>query len=132
MRPFKFRAYDSIAGVFSDSVDVVNPCWPEKCHQVVQSFDDYANITIMQYSGFNDETGVEIYEDDIVVIEGEEKPFIAGFNTDRGMFVLSRLNKPEYLENVLKYRNPDEYIWAEGARVVGNIYENSELLEEKL
>ena len=76
--------------------------------------------TVGQYTGLKDKNGKEIYEGDIISANDMLNDFIifkdGGFNLDGGESSENLLYQLEY------YGNPE---------VIGNIYENPELLEDK-
>lgn len=96
------------------------------------SFDD---IELMQYTGLHDKNGQEIYEGDIVLYQDWEMAYEGGGND-------SFINKGivEYCEdnccfNVTERQTVDLadvlYKGNEDLEVIGNIYENPELLGGK-
>jgi uncharacterized phage protein (TIGR01671 family) len=88
----------------------------------------------MQFTGLKDKNGKEIYEGDVVE-ELEDSYYSIEEDDDRevlGKFVI------EYDVNGFwpKHRESNEYGWGEddakdNFRVIGNIYENPELIETK-
>lgn len=88
---------------------------------------------LMQYTGLKDKNGNEIYEGDIVKTHFsfnhnvEQGPFIITWNKDKAMFegVKPEKNKDDYLRR-FSFFPEQEFIY----EIVGNIYENPELLKE--
>ena len=87
-------------------------------------------IVLMQYTGLKDKDGVEIFEGDIVAVENH--PFQRKEDSSAGMKI-----EGDYVVGW----NQHDLTWCAGdlllarlkpyVRVIGNIYENPELLEEQ-
>ena len=100
MRDIKFRAWDKI----KEKMDY-NP-----------NFDDIVNearYIFMQYTGLKDKAGVEIYEGDILHITTEDMVCL-NYKT------VVEWTKQGYYSDFMNYSK---------AKVIGNIYENKEVLK---
>lgn len=139
MRAIKFRAWDAkykymnykvMVGMYGDNVmddENYTACsmWIEpkkvdyKCEPYWAHFEPYhKDILLMQYTGLKDKNGKEIYEGDIVRLPEDEdyKYYSIIYSKNRLGFTLS---------------NGCGFGLSYGIEVVGNIYENPELLEVK-
>ena len=119
-REIKFRAWDAVNKMMDCDVfingdgsvyDYASPTYNTPNIEIERQY-----FTIMQYTGMQDECGEDIYEGDIIIWEYSKKPqevfwdnSICGFST--------------------KYY----HLWrtVKKVKVVGNIYENPELMEVK-
>lgn len=91
----------------------------------VTDFYTYGEFEFMQSIGLIDENGKEIFEGDIVKDGGEDVGVVV-YDKECGAYGL------KYKSNViLTFENIDELGDWKGSAVIGNIYENPELLEEE-
>lgn len=81
----------------------------------------YKDFNLMQYTGLKDKNNKEIYEGDIVIHHGKMHKII--FNVEEARFVL----RDDEFELEIPFTNNNN----KRMEVVGNIYENSELLGGK-
>lgn len=83
------------------------------------------NLALMQSTGLKDKNDVEIFEGDVVKNSNDEVGYIAFLQQEAGFVVV--LKKSDYR---IGHRNTGEsYLHAMGHEVIGNIYENPDLLE---
>lgn len=116
MRVLKFRAWDNRYGGHMIS-------WPEIRENMNFLVLNTEGIIATQYTGLKDKNGVEIYEGDIVKHWFAE-PSLWEVVFGNGTFYLKLIKSPNKAEfDSLSIEA------ALGNEVIGNIYENPELLE---
>lgn len=132
MRNIKFRLWDELAGEIT-LVKTMHFYEENGSLMGVESVDDDVvyfeeefekRCSLMQYTGLKDKNGVEIFEGDIVTTSVPmimDKNLIVTAYEKGGCFLLSGSNTSVNLINVA----------SDSIQVIGNIYENKELLEEK-
>jgi len=80
--------------------------------------DKFNDVELMQYTGLKDKNGKEIYEGDIVTLHNSKYKVI--FNSKEARFVL---RDDEFEMNIPFTNNNNERM-----EIIGNVYENPELL----
>lgn len=81
----------------------------------------FNDVEFMQYTGLEDKNGKEIYEGDIVTLHNSRYKVI--FNMEQARFVL----RDDKFEMEIPFTNNNN----ERMEIIGNIYENPELLGDK-
>lgn len=126
MRELKFRAWHD-GGKHPEEADMIydNPYHLFKLQPV----------TVMQSTGLKDKNGFEIYEGDIVVVNESHKLLGADFGLNKrvvqwrdGGACLDMLHV-DYLESKRKIGLTFDNGMVDSVEVIGNIYENPELLK---
>ena len=108
-REIKFRIWDKI-----------NRMWLRCFNVNLFDIGDLPNVELMQYTGLKDKNGKEIYEGDIVILNDTEEENRCVVKYKYGSYILVDGDLRENLSNV-----EDRFL-----EVIGNIYENKNLLEE--
>lgn len=125
-REIKFRAWNRQLDVMvNEAIDIgkLGVHAPTMQHKDVKARGDVYEL--MQYTGLKDKNGTEIYEGDILLDPLDE--YISGKVTwwdNNARFFLSNLND-DYMGDDDNADEPMEWVKYE---VIGNIYENPELL----
>lgn len=123
MREIKFKAWGCFGSMEKNQM-IYN--WETSEFIEYIGFDGGNAFEIMQYTGLKDKNGKEIYEGDILGWEekGSNKHKVF-WNNERSAFRTISLVKPAAgLESRM-----DEILRYAGIKVIGNIYENPELLK---
>ena len=123
MRELKFRVYDKTEKCYSDkafSIDQLGLCYVQDEDGYGEEIDEERYI-VEQYTGLKDKNGKEIYEGDIVTLNGEweeiEGTDCSVISFENGCFMVGDTSEAgSYLSD-----------W----RVIGNIHQNADLLEKK-
>lgn len=112
MREIKFRAWHKEKKIMGEVLGI------DILHKEI--FFSNEDVELMQYTELKDEYGDEIYEGDIVTLHNSRYKVI--FNSEEARFVL----KDVFFEIDIPFTNNNN----KRIEVIGNIYENSELLGE--
>jgi len=132
MREIKFRAWDKNKKIMVEVArlgltdDQISVHTPNKGYGVSYN-DPIEDFEVMQYAGLKDKNGSgnDIYEGDVLELFFTGHPHYMGVVKFKdGMFFIEA-TKSEY---------PYKYVGTVGgvdAKIIGNIYENPELLEDK-
>lgn len=87
--------------------------------------EEWANLEMMQFTGLKDKNGKEIFEGD-VVRDSEYRRLTVRFNTEGDFYGLC------FQGIITVFQNPSpKVIDKYGIEIIGNIYENPELIGEK-
>lgn len=125
MKELKYRVYDNAEKCYSDkafSIDQLGICYAQDEDGYWEEIDEERYI-VEQYTGLKDKNGKEIYEGDIVTLNGEwevikhDDYYLVTF--ENGCFRVG----DGYDNEAGSYLSD----W----RVIGNIHENADLLEKK-
>lgn len=133
----KFRAWIKTEECFADYIESIrfyskeiDLCWGGICESDCFDFDD---IVLMQSTGLLDKNGQEIFEGDIVkrykspFFKAEWEYQIETVTKEKASLLLGR----EFGKNFGTIPFDSPFVKSDLLEVVGNIYENPELLEEE-
>lgn len=139
MREYKFRAWDNEANLMiysdhrnrklydayyyfeTDSKGELKCNWESEWTESCQP-DGGAFNNLMQYTGFKDDNGAEIYEGDILERTDSENETIGViFDTDKCGLLIS----------YIQYDEVYDFEELPPCKVIGNIYANAEMVKEK-
>lgn len=120
MREIKFRAWDKELEKMHYDVEHTYDDWKTSCASFGAILEDTERFNVMQYAGLKDKNGKEIYEEDILRFSNGNIGKVFWSNLRSGFDVAFNGAIPEELDVRL----------AGSSEIIGNIYENKELLDE--
>lgn len=133
MRVPKFRAWDKISkkmfpvmmidfGQSYVMIEEINGLWCER---------DFDEIELMRLTGLKDKNGKEIFEGDIVKYKYGVNTFTEVVTYDKDFAGFGLVDDDGYGSTVFTFGELAEDVDFSSLEVVGNIYENPELLKGK-
>ncbi len=125
MREMKFRAFLKSNQVMYDvlTLDIIDKkALIENAEKQLKGYVKLQEIELMQYTGLKDNIGKEIYEGDIISF-GDNKAVVF---YEHAKFKA----KYRYYNNCYCYDALSDVLYFKKVEVIGNIYENKELIDE--
>lgn len=126
MREIKFRAWDNETNEMLDMVTVAcerkDPWPPLYTKDGIINGIDHQDYVLMQYTGLRDKNGKEVYQGDIVRCSRGCPHEVIWLEEYGGTYVGGM--PTWYLSGI-----SEGYAWTGEEEIIGNIYENPELLE---
>ena len=127
MREIKFRAWIKELNEIRE-VEYINfwkkmISFPNKFCKEYYLNADFDEIELMQYTGLKDKNNKEIYEGDIVKLRANHGIGVVKYYDEWGAFVVEYIKPRPLVVLGMSY-------YKEDIEVIGNIYENPELLGE--
>ena len=123
MREIKFRAWHKEEKIIGEvlGIDILHKeIFFSNGDVHCCGFSDFKYIELMEYTGLKDKNNKEIYEGDIVIHHSKMHKII--FNAEEARFVL----RDDEFELEIPFTNNN----SKRMEIVGNIYENPELIKE--
>ena len=126
MREIKFRAWDIHRKQMLEVWKVTCGVFPKPAELYNRDFDDLFNkddAILMQFTGFKDKNGKEIYEGDIIL--SQKYPREIFFNEETCEWRLATYGEKQYDKTYSLCP------FARFGEIIGNIYENPEILKRR-
>lgn len=124
MREVKFRAWEKH---LKEIIPVHDIDFEKKMINTSSAWRFFDEIELMQYTGLKDKNDKEIYEDDILFDPVTNQKYIVAYDDAYAMFFMKNVSDDVALPDY----DFGEFDIDEGRDlyIIGNIYENPELLE---
>ena len=126
MREIKFRAWHKEEKIIGEvlGIDILHKEIFFSNEDIdCYEHSDFKDIELMQYTGLYDKKGKEIYEGDIVKLRANHGIGVIKYSDEWGAFVVEYIKPRPLVVLGMNY-------YKEDIEVIGNIYENPELIKE--
>lgn len=128
----KFRAWIKEEKCFADYIETiryyakeVDLCWGGICES---DYFDFEGVIFTQSTGLKDKNGKEIFEGDILIVTDDHSWLeVVSYSKEKAMFVTEEINRKFKIPKTPLYDLFDTSIF--DFEIIGNIYENKELLD---
>lgn len=126
MREIKFRAWHKEEKIIGEvlGIDILHKEIFFSNEDVdCYEHTDFKDIELMQYTGLKDKNNKEVYEGDIVKLRANHGIGVIKYYDEWGAFVVEYIKPRPLVVLGMNY-------YKEDIEILGNIYENSELIKE--